>query len=408
MFSSVPSAPGHLPPSCPLLRRCRWNAPLLLALLCGTSLVAQNQQGTFGPATPRGRILSQKLELEAPEDACIAYLKTFTERRWTVRTLSREAFLVDLAAMGFSPATRQALGAPEHWQRTDEPQRFEITPPTALLLSLPANERAVLYQVLAQWQANKVERWPLVFRDAAAIARLADPDGTALPAAAVQLVDDLSLRFAGGLAFSDFSVLAECFPDQALLLRFLRASSTVETVLPRLSVHDATSVTDTLAYWTANHHNPFSEPMLVALLDARTERGVELASLLPGSARALSYDLDPAEVSYDTAINSFVISANIAAPPHPATDLAAFFGWFHVRFKPTTDEPRFGDVLVLNANDHTVLDYAGVFVADDLVFAKDPVGLGLWRFLRVPELLERNPHFVDGRFLRLRYHPPTT
>ena len=406
MPSSVPPASGHLPPSVDPLRRCGWIAVLLLALLSSSSLRAQNQQGTFGPDTPRGRILSQQLELEAPHDACVAYLEAFRQRRWIVRTPSREAFLAELAAMGFSDATRQALGAPENWRQTDDPERFEVDPPVAFLLNLPPKERAVLYRVLAQWQANKVERWPLVFRDAAAIGRLADADGAALPSAAVQLVRELSLRFAGGFAFSDFSVLAERFPDDALLLRFLRAVSTVDTVLPRLSVRNATSVTDTLAYWTANHLNPFSEPMLVALLEARTERGVELASLLPGSARALSYDLDPAEVSHDTAINSFVISANVAAPPHPADDLASFFGWFHTRFKPATDEPRFGDVLVLNANDQTVLDYACVFVADDLVFAKDPVGLGLWRFMRVTELLARNPHFAGGRFQRVRYQAP--
>ncbi len=407
MSPSVPPASGHFSIVPDPLRRCRRLVTMLSVALLPLSLGAQNHSGSFGPATPRGQLLSQRLELTAPDDACLAYLATFTERRWSIRAASRQAFLDELRSMGFSAATRQTLDQPTLWQTTAEPDHFTLTPPIDLLLKLPPPERFVLYRILAQWQANKVERWPLVFRDRAAIEQLAEPDGAALPSAAIKLVQDLSVRFAGGFAFSDFSVLAARFPDRELQLRFLRAASTVDTVLPRLSVRNASSVTETLAYWTSDHRNPFSEPMLMALLESRTERGVELASLLPGSARALSYDLDPAEVSHDTAINSLVISASIAAPAHTADDLLSFLTWFNDHFQPATDEARFGDLMVLNHPDRPVLDYACAFIADDLVFAKDPVGLGLWRFMRVPELLARNPHFAGGQFIRVRFRDPS-
>ena len=299
-----------------------------------------------------------------------------------------------------------ALAAPALWRTaaTAEPERFLLHPPVALLARLTADERRELYRLLAGWPGNKPERWPLVFRDAAALRALSGREG--IPVALMDRAAALSYPFAGGLAFSDFSVVAVEFPDPEVLFRFLQLASRVESVIPRLRLSTAKSVSETLAYWTINYRNPFALPLLEALAESETVGGTELESFLPGSIRHRLFDLSPEGVSHDLSLNSFMIAASLAAPLGEPADPAVFFAWFERQFQPVSPPFRFGDVLVLQSEDgETPVSYACAFIYEDLVFAKDPSGLGLWRFMRLAELRQRNPHFARADFVAWRRVP---
>ena len=350
---------------------------------------------------PEGTIESRQVWLEAPDAACLAYLNAFAVRTWTVIAPSRGAFLGELFGLDFSAASRAGIADPQIW--TETPGGFILRPPAALLRQFSPQERRDLYAVLARWSPNKPERWPLVFPAREPFARLR---AESIPEDVIALISRLSYPFAGGVALSDFSVVAEAYPDRAMLLRLLRAVSTVESTLPRLQIRTAARVSDTLAYWTVNHQNPFAQPLLEALLETETADGIELMSVLPGAARALSFSVDPEEVSLDTSLKSLLISASLASLPRSVTNPREFFAWFNRAFRPVTPPYRYGDVLLLEYPDEPKMQYACAFIAADIVFARDPVGLGLWRFQRLDELLARNPHFAGGRFTGYRLTAP--
>jgi hypothetical protein len=375
--------------------RCALLAAFLLAVPVGTHA---DDAATTTTALPEGTIERRRVEFEAPDVACASYVATFRERVWRINLSSRDAFRDLLARLPLAENRRAALLNPAWWRAV--PGGFEVRPAADFLRSLTPAERSALYGVLARWTPNKVERWPLVFAGPAAIARLRtqghDP-------ALVSLVERSAYPFSGGLAFSDYSLLAEAFPDPARLERFLQDASTVAGFLPRLRIRTALSVSSALAYWTVDNNNPFARPLLEALLHTETDAGTELTALMPGSTRVLSHNIDPEEVPYDSSLMSFIISASLSGtPPRDFASPEEFQQWLEREFVRVAPPYRYGDLMVLERPAGLPVRYACAFVADNFVFAKDPVGLGLWRFMNLDEVLGRNPHFAGGSWVGLR------
>lgn len=225
----------------------------------------------------------------------------------------------------------------------------------------------------------------------------------------IQRVRELCYPFAGGWALSDFSVLADEFKDRAMLATLLREISTVPSTLPRLNLRTVVSVSETLEYWTVNHQNPFALPLLEALLESETTNGIEVLSIMPGSARVLSLNLDADEVSHDIYLSSFMISASLAGLPPRFQNPDQIHQWLEARFRPAPLPARYGDLWVFIQQDEHPIEFACAQIAENIVFARDPVGLGLWQFMRVEDLLRRNPHFAGGDFqIRRALKPAAT
>ncbi len=351
---------------------------------------------------PQGTLISQTVWLEAPVEACAAYYESFKDRTWTLELSSRVDFATGLASTTLPAPLQRALLQPELWHQVDA-ETFIISPPPALLAALSRRERAELYYIVAHWPGNQPERWPLVFADEAAFQRLLE-QGVA--PALVERARALAYPFRGGFALSDFSVLAHEFPHRDQLIGFLQAASAVRSTIPRLRLSTASKISDLLNYWTAERQNPYAAPLLEALHEADLPDGVDLVSILPGSPRVLSYDLDPNEVPRNLSLNSFLVSAHLAQPPPPISQLDQIFVWLHESFTPTAPPLRYGDLLILSYPEDEIVAYACAYVVNDLVFARDPVGLGLWRFMTLTELQQRNPHFAAASFqpYRLRAH----
>ena len=352
---------------------------------------------------PGGVLEYQVILLNAPEAAIEAYLDKFSQRQWKIGSKSRGAFLGRAMGMEIRSSARDALFDSKNWVPAPAGTGFIVTPPSSALGALLPDERRELYHELAQWSDNKPELWPLVFESEAVWHRLA---AAGIPPPFLQRARELCYPFTGGDALSDFSVLATEFPNQEILRRFLEVQSTVTTVLPRLKLRTAKSVSEILAYWTSDQNNPFAQPMLEALLESETEDGIELISIMPSSARRLSFDIESEDVSHDLQSASYIISSNFSTTPQHLNDPAAFGDWFAANFEPVEAPYKYGDVLALNQPRGQLLNYACTFVGGDLVFARDPVGLGLWRFMREKEIISRNPHFARGSFAGLRYQNP--
>ena len=370
---------------------------LLLALPSGAW-----SNPTSAPASvnlPEGTIERRVVEFEAPEVACESYAETYRERVWLLNVPSSAVFGGMLERLRFSETHRAALLNPAWWQPNHAIGGFEVRPAAGFLRSLSPAERSALYGLLARWQPNRPERWPLVFPDRATIARLRTSGHAP---ALVDLVETCAYPFAGGLAFSDFSLLADSISDQKALVRFLQDASTVTGFLPRLRVRTALSVSSAMAYWTVENNNPFARPILEALLHSETDTGTELTALMPGATRVLSHNIDPEEVRYDTSLTSFVISSTLSGVPQPFTKPDEFQRWLEREFVRVDPPYRYGDLMILDRPGGPPVRYACAYVADNFVFAKDPVGLGLWRFMYLGEVLNRNPHFSGGSWTGFR------
>ena len=353
-------------------------------------------------AVPGGFLEFQVVQLTAPDPTIESYLDTFSTRQWWIGEDSRGAFIGRILGLEISARARDALFAAEHWRPAKNQNGFFVTPPPEALGQLKVEERSRLYRELARWTDNKSELWPLFFPVDSDWDRFTR---AGIPAAFVQRVRELCYTFGDGYGLSDFSVLAHEFPDRAMLRRFLKLQSTISTVLPRLKMTAAKSISETLAHWTSDHQNPFAQPLLEALLESETEEDVELISIMPGTARRLSFNIEPEEVSYDIQKVSFLISANLSSPSHKLVKADELRSWLGANFKRVSPPYRYGDILAFNHPKDPIINYACAFIGADVIFARDPVGLGLWRFMRVKEILGRNPHFDGGSLEGLRYNP---
>lgn len=351
---------------------------------------------------PGGYLEFQVVQLTAPDAAIEAYLDSFITRRWTIRTHSRGAFVGRLMGLEISPRKRAALFAEDNWSDTTTAGEFIVTPPPKILGQLTPEERRQLYRELARWSDNKPELWPLYLP---ADINWAKFTAAGIPPAFIKRVRELSYPFRNGYALSDFSVLAHEFPRRETLRKFLQIQSTVPSTLPRLKLTRAKSISQTLAYWTSDHHNPFAQPLLEALLESESEGYVDLVSIMPAAIRRLSFNIEPGEVSHDIQRASYLISANLASPSHRMKGPGTMEQWFEENFRPVKAPYRYGDILTFSHSMDQILDYACAFIGADVIFARDPVGLGLWRFMREKEILGRNPHFSGGSFEGLRYTP---
>lgn len=355
---------------------------------------------TPGLATmPEGTIERRVVEFEAPEVACESYVENYRERLWLINVPSPAAFGGMLERLKLSEAHRKSLLNPAWWRPNNTMGGFEVRPSSEFLRALSPAERSALYGLLAYWLPNRPERWPLVFPDRAAVARLRTAGHAP---ALVDLVETCSYPFAGGLAFSDFSLLAEVVPDQQALVRFLQDASTVTGFLPRLRVRTALSVSSAMAYWTVDNNNPFARPILEALLQSETDTGTELTALMPGATRVLSHTISPEEVKHDSSLTSFLISSTLSGAPQSFTRPDEFQRWLEREFVRVEPPYRYGDLMILERPGGPPVRYACAYVADSFVFAKDPVGLGLWRFMYLGEVLNRNPHFSGGSWSGFR------
>lgn len=370
---------------------------LLLVVSASISFAHANTPGSV--TLPEGTIERRAVEFEAPEVACASYAESHRERLWLINVPSPAAFGGMLERLRISEIHRTSLLNPAWWRPNNTMGGFEVRPSAEFLRSLSSAERSALYGLLAYWQPNRPERWPLVFPDRAAVARLRTAGHAP---ELVDLVETCSYPFAGGLAFSDFSLLAETVSDQQALVRFLQDASTVTGFLPRLRIRTALSVSSALAYWTVDNNNPFARPILEALLQSETETGTELTALMPGATRVLSHNIDPEEVKHDTSLTSFVISSTLSGVPQPFTRPDEFQRWLEREFVRVDPPYRYGDLMILERSGGPPVRYACAYVADNFVFAKDPVGLGLWRFMYLGEILNRNPHFSGGSWTGFR------
>jgi hypothetical protein len=373
---------------------------LLFAAL-GTAWIpvwSQTVAPTAASPSPEGTLERHSVVFAAPEEACASYLDTFRIRIWQVGVPTPVAFAEMLNALPLTAAHRAALLTPDWWS-PNPAGGFDIRPSADFLRELSPAERASLYALLARWEPNKPERWPLVFPDQAALARL---QSAGLPPALLKRVAAWLYPFPGGLAFSDFSLLAEEFTDRDLLIRFLAEATAKEGIVPRLRLRQALSVGSALAYWTVDNNNPFARPMLEALLHAETDKGIELTSLFPGAVRVLSHDISPEQVRHDASLLSLMISSSLSGGPQSFEAVSDFEAWFDRNFVRVTAPYRFGDLMMLEHPAGLPFRYACAYIAGDLAFAKDPVGLGLWGFMPLDEILRRNPHFAGGSWAGYR------
>ena len=387
---------------------------LLLALALLT--VSGPRSGLAQPATPAATQINRAtIELEAPLAAQLAYLDTFRTRQWVLPVASKAEFARLIAELPLRPKTRTMLLDPAHWPvvNTSGAAPIVLRPPLELLRTLSPEERRRLYGLIAQWTPNKPERWPLVIRDEATFAQL---EAAGVNPALVGRVRELSVPFAGGFAFSDFSVIADEFPERERLLTFLRTASRVSAQMPRINLRTAGTVVHVLDYWTVSRRNTFAQPLLEALLNAETDTGVEVASIMPSATRLLTNELGPEDVTHDFSYASYLMAVSLAEPNAPNLAPGDFFDWFDRHHEPVAPPYRLGDVLTILRDDGGPqgVAFACAYISEEMVFAKDPVGLGLWRFLPLNELLNRNPNFAHAHFqgfrtrefLSMRQSPP--
>lgn len=410
----LPSPGQLLPRSAPARRRFRAGIPpgRWLALLAGLAggltttradtFTTATKRGTATMTLPEGTLEMHEVELRAPDVAVDAYIDAFTDRQWVIRTAGRSEFVALLLALELSPAVSDELLDQRYWHPSPDGFGFVLTPPLTLLQRLTGAERGALYHLLAGWADNKPERWPLVVASEAGWQQLL---AAGCAPALVQRARALSFPFAGGWALADFSVLAAEFPARAGLQTFLSEVSVVTSSIPRLNLRTAVSLSETLSYWTVDRQNPFALPLLEAMMESDTSRGVELLAIMPGATRVLSFNIEPEDVRHDLAAASYLISTSLAAAPRPLASQESFLQWFDQAFAPTPPPLRYGDVMVLHHTAAQAVPYACAFVAADIVFARDPVGLGLWRFMQLDAVRQRNPNFSGASFQPHRLRP---
>jgi len=266
----------------------------------------------------------------------------------------------------------------------------ELTPTPDMVLSLPDDARAALYQTLAQIPENASD-FQFIAQDTLD-ARFADsgvsPDTLAL-------FKHLACPRGNYLIFSGLPALLSRLTDASEKVRFLKALTSQRTMMLRLHVTPYTDVQALTQYWGKGDAATDVQTILQSLTTVSNGSWISILMVLPPLPTGELYDypgpidttLPVSPILRDanwTTFNFFheVPDPNFARPEPVQQELRD-------NYFPATGDPRYGDVILFSKPDGTII-HSAVYIADDLCFTKNgSTAFDPWMLESIADLTDR-------------------
>lgn len=364
-----------------LSQRAAWNtflglcliAALAWAAIWGAGKFLATTDGAIGsvyelPPGPWGELTAQPLLIEAPKSILSANFRLGNGRWYFAASQSSQVDSL-LRSCGLSPGQISTVLA-NLQPVADLPGLMAVTPSAQLIEELSLEVRSALYDKLALLPQNFAQVEPFRLTDIYLEDWL---DAGTLPPEVIARVKSLLWRRGTALLFSDYNLVADSIDSPSLKVELLRQLTRKASLVIKLRVPDHGDVETLVKYWGAGGRTDKVRPLLASVAHSGGA-SVDISNLLPVFARQRLYrfpdalpgtkDLGPG--CHWSSLNFFNRGPTNESL-HAPEDIEKFLRQGYV---PATDEPRFGDVVMLTMPDGSSI-HSAVYIADGIVFTKN-------------------------------------
>jgi hypothetical protein len=339
----------------------------------------------------------------APADELLPVIRWETEpTRWLFKKYSRADLAKFLDSLDLSAADRGRLLAPP--VLSEDAEGVTLTPPTDLMLALPAASRQKLYSLLVGFPENGEH---VIFFHAQSLEDHFRKYGVS--AESVALFKTLSCRDGDYLIFSGFPALLSGISTYEEKVRCVKAVAAQNTMLLRLHITPQTDVNALANYWGKGYWASGARSLLESMSEIPGGAWTSIILILPRGPMSQLYSFprtdNPANgpaVTRDCNWSSF----NFFKDPPDANFSKGEYIMKLMKedYEPVSGDPRYGDV-VLFADPAGTVVHSAVFLADDIVYTKNGATfIHPWMLSTISEL--RNVysyHLPQGQELRIQY-----
>lgn len=369
----------------------------------GVKKLVAKPDGSIGtvydlPSGTWGELNAQPVLIEAPNSLLSANFR-LGDGRWYFAANSGTKVDTLLRAAGLTPA-QTALLLPALQPVTGRSGLMAVTPPPQLIRELTPEVRSALYDKLALIPENFAQVEPFRITEI----HLDDwLDSETLPPELIAQVNRLMWRRGSSLLFSDYNTLADSLDSPAVKLELLRQLTRKASLVVKLRVPDSGDVEPLVAYWGTGGRAEKVRPILSSL--ARSGGGeLDISNLLPIFARQRLYRFPDTLPGTDLGPGCHWAAFNFFTQGAPDDTLHAPEGVEKVlsdKFVPATDEPHFGDIILLTLPDGSSI-HSGVYIADGIVYTKNGPSLATpYVFSTMQDMLAFYP---SSENVRLTYY----
>jgi len=352
---------------------------------------------------PWGDLSYTPFTIAAPDD--LLPIRTLESKgtNWFFKGYTSDTFVTLLQSTSLTQDQQHAFLAPAVFHV--QPGGILITPPADLLIAIPDQARAALYQVLARFQENEDQ---LYFIHKDTIDDRFTGSGVSLDTLA--LFKRLSYQSGNYFLFSGVSAVLSRLPTYQEKLQFVKALTRQRTMLLRLHITPKSDIPALTEYWGKGCWNTDVATIMQSLTAIPTGTWMNILMVLPPLPTEQIYDyptavdnpLDGPPVNRDshwTSLNFFRDNPdpNFGKPSGVLTELKD-------NYAIAPADPRYGDILLLSTPDGSII-HSSVFIADDICFTKNgSTDISPWILATVSDLLEQYSFMAPpGQSLTVQY-----
>jgi hypothetical protein len=355
---------------------------------------------------PWGEIEFHYIYLEASEQLVEHFALPSTQPRWSFPDTTPEQLAALFEAARIPADWIEAWLSPQHLLK--QPGMLHVLLPLAHLEGLMPEQRAYLYAELAKHAANEFHRDP-VFITSGNVADFFRHTDIAMEHA--RWFERMCYRRGNVLCFSDIPALIGRAGSASEARRLFKLCSRTRAIIGRLRVNAETDCAALVDYWTAPERRKDMMPLLQSLVELRDVGSLDLMHLLPPLARKLVNSYPPLELGMHgrmpdchwSSLNFFNYEAQEC---YLNTRLAASH---LLESYETVEAPyRYGDKLFFIDGPNGGSYHSCVYIADDIVFAKNgDNAANPWILTRLEDQKQVYLSGISGRIQAYRRRPGT-
>lgn len=338
------------------------------------------------PSSPWGELVTGDIFIEQPDEYVSLEKDANHPIRWVYPDRKPGEVRALMSAAGMTAAQITAALDPACIEVTANATL--VNPTAGVVLGLSPQVRSTLYELMAEWPANKHMIEPYHLDENDLDARFSSGG---VPAEAVAMVKKLIYHRRGNAYFSDVELVLHGLPDDATRVRFLKVLSGQPAVLAGLRLRADSDIDKLVGYWgkVPGVRTTDLRPLLESVARSPGGGTLNILHLLPAFARERLFTFPlpdqagvPVNDCHWTALNFFN-----AIPDPRLQDVAYASDHVKENYFQIGQPSMIGDLIFL-LNDADGVIHSAVYIAGDVVFTKNGVNFGQpWILMRMPDLL---------------------
>ena len=262
-------------------------------------------------------------------------------------------------------------------------------PSEELVLGLTPDQRNILHGALSDVSKNRHSTDPIVIESGDPVTWYRD---AGLDEDLVQLIASLCYQNQKAIVFSDISYVLSTIETLEKRRQFVRATTRTRTLMLRLNVENTNDFEGVIDYWTNGHKRKSILPILESIIETPGVERIDVAHLLPPTPRKLLFTYpglsDYLEFGdqdcHWTALNFFQANPNQQAQIGILGEVVAR------DYVNATGALQFGDIIQFVKADSNTVEHSAVFIAGDIVFTKNGIGVtNPWVLMRYSDMEAR-------------------